>query len=64
MEVWGAEVIGKQSIVEAAGHGGSKSSLSKGMLKKTVANGIIGAVIYMGPSRQVSRNGNTSFDRK
>jgi len=65
MKVCRVEVIGKQSIVQAAKHGGSKSSLSKRMLnKKNVANGIIGAVIYMGPSRQASCNGNTSFDRK
>jgi hypothetical protein len=41
MKVWRVEVIGKQNIVEAAKYGGSKSSLSKRMFKKTLLMGLL-----------------------
>jgi hypothetical protein len=41
MAVGRVKVIGKQSIVEAAKHAGSKSSLSKRVFKKTLLMGLL-----------------------
>jgi len=50
MKVCRVEVIGKQSIVQAAKHGGSKSSLSKRMLnKKTLLMGLLEQWYTWGP---------------